>query len=156
MVSNMKIIREHFGQTLAEIAKATGMNPAALAAWENGDGSPGMHSLLKLAAYYRMPADVLLLTDGEGLDGSAYLAEKSEAPSNAADIDAAIILFQSQLTAMKDGDMLPLDDDTIEFCLRSMRGQLEEDAQFLDPLPSPAGAGTVAEFRSADRNGKPR
>ena len=155
MTSNLKIVREHFGKTLAEVADAAGTDPTTVAAWENGDRLPGTHALLRLAAHFRLPADVLLLSDGEGLDGAASLAGRVSEPPNAADIDAAITLFQTQLMAMKDGNMLPLDDDTIEFCLQSMRGQLEEDARSDDPLGSPAGAGTVAEFKAADRSGKP-
>jgi len=154
MTSNLRIVRQHFGQTLAEVADAAGTDPDTVAAWEDGARAPGAHALLRLAAFYRVPADILLLTDGDGLDGAASLAERRGTPSDATDIDAAITLFQGQLMAMKDGGMLPLDDDTIEFCLQSMRRQLEEDANSKAPGVSAACAGTVTELSITNPGGK--
>jgi DNA-binding XRE family transcriptional regulator len=58
--SNLKRLRENRGLTQADLAKRTGLNPAAISHFETGQRLPSLGNYKKLLEALRIPLDTLM------------------------------------------------------------------------------------------------
>ena len=79
-----------------------------------------INTIYELSALYEVPPH-RLLTEAP--------APRREAISPDDAADPALDQFRRELTAMRELDLLPLDDETIEYCVVKMRARLDSEKQ---------------------------
>ncbi|WP_425405423.1 helix-turn-helix domain-containing protein [Hwanghaeella sp.] len=103
--------------SLEEAALRLRITPERLARWENGEEIPGTDSLFELSVIYGVPPHRLLLSLGEKSGGGDFLPDATV---------PALDDFRRELLAMRDVELLPLDDETIEYCVGALRARLDQ------------------------------
>jgi len=61
--SNLKLLRKHRGKTQDELSFILGMKRSTLSGYENNIAQPGIDSLIKISAYFRISIDTLIKVD---------------------------------------------------------------------------------------------
>lgn len=111
----LRMARKRAGLSVEEVAVRIRAFPARIERWECGEEKPDAATLFDLAALYQVAPHRLLA--------------ETAAPCPEADFPAdatfpALDAFRRELTAMRELDLLPLDDETIEYCVVKMRARL--------------------------------
>ena len=107
--------RRRAGMTRADVALRLRITPEQLTRWETGEERPGTEALFDLSTLYRIPPHRLLIEDDE------TAAPVTPPPDDAA---PALDAFRRELVAMREVELLPLDDETIDYCVAAMRARL--------------------------------
>lgn len=106
--------RRRAGMSRQDVALRIRVTPERVTRWETGDEKPCTETLFELSALYNVPPHRLLLAFGEATRG------KTQPASSAPTLDA----FRRELIAMRDVELLPLDDETIDYCVGALRAKL--------------------------------
>lgn len=111
------------GLTIDDVALRVRVLPARVERWEAGAEIPETDTLYALAALYETPPHKLLLNRANFSD------QPSESNGNFEEFNPALDAFRRELTAMRAADLLPLDDETIDYCVGKMRDRLTSGKQ---------------------------
>lgn len=115
---NLLSAREKAGLSREETALKMRTTPERVSRWENGQERPDTESLFELSALFRVPPHQLIAEE-VGKDTSDKLSKAGVSP--------ALDDFRRELVAMREVDLLPLDDETIDYCVGAMRARLAPD-----------------------------
>ena len=64
IAERLRLLRKQKNMTQAAVAKACGVEPAALCKYEKGDRLPSRRNLFRLAEYYCVPVDYIIGSSG--------------------------------------------------------------------------------------------
>ncbi len=111
----LRAARSRAGLTREDVALRLRITPERLTRWESGTERPGTETLFELSALYRIPPHRLLTENG-------VMTHATPTPPDEA--LPALDDFRRELVAMREVELLPLDDETIEYCVGAMRARL--------------------------------
>lgn len=132
MTINFSIARRRLGLSQETVADRLGTTDKAISRWETSGKITGAN-LVAMAALYKVPAEILMKHDGDGLNDYISPDGKPSMPApvdqdTAVQIEAALKMYRQQLTAFAKRDLLPLDEDTIDLAVEVMRDRMQKDA----------------------------
>lgn len=130
MIKNLQLIRTKRGLSKEHVGNALGIPASQLSDWETGKTEIPADMLQVLAAYYETDDPSALLEETNDADrmrgrGDKKLLNRTHS-STVTNVQETLHAFREQLQALSKKDLLPLDDDTIEFCVEAMRKQIED------------------------------
>ena len=107
--------RNRAGLSKEDVALRLRVTPERVTQWETGEERPCSETLCELSALYQLPPHRLLLIQSDEKEGAQRPLDTT--PPELAD-------FRRELVAMRDVELLPLDDETIEYCVGALHSRL--------------------------------
>lgn len=122
--NSLRTARNRAGLSTEDVAVRIRVLPDRITRWEIGAENPDMESLYTLSMLYDTPPHRLLIEDGTPLENDIDPPKADESG-----MVPALDAFRRELNAMRAVDLLPLDDETIDYCVGKMRDRLVSEKQ---------------------------
>ena len=75
IAENIRILREHYNLTQADLGKIAGVSDKAVWTWENGIAKPRIGAIQKIGDYFGIPKSAIIDNDPDGLEVDALEKE---------------------------------------------------------------------------------
>lgn len=114
-ITGLLSARKRAGLSKEDVALRLRVTPERITKWETGEERPCSDTLFELSGLYQVPPHRLLLLQSGNKDDE-------QSPTDATPPELAD--FRRELVAMRDVELLPLDDETIEYCVGALHSRL--------------------------------
>ena len=115
LTNGLSSARNRAGLSKEDVALRLRVTPERVTQWETGKERPCRETLYELSALYKVPPHRLLLVRSDTVDSERDPLDAT--PPELAE-------FRRELVAMRDVELLPLDDETIEYCVGALHSRL--------------------------------
>ncbi|RVU34012.1 XRE family transcriptional regulator [Hwanghaeella grinnelliae] len=115
ITNGLSSARNRAGLSKDDVALRLRVTPERVTQWETGEERPCSETLCELSALYQVLPHRLLLEQSDTIEDEKHTPGATS---------PELADFRRELVAMRDVELLPLDDETIEYCVAALHSRL--------------------------------